>query len=287
MGDRLAGKVAFITGAARGQGRAEAVRFTEEGASVILVDLPGQIDNLVYEQSTRGDLDETIALCEANGAKVVAAEGDVRDLAGLEKIAADGVEALGGLDIIVGNAGIYTIGRLVGLDPVFPNVADVLTTQAWQDMLDINLTGVFNTVRAAAPHMIAQGKGGSVILTSSGAGLSGGPNIGHYVAAKHGVVGLMKSLSYELGSHGIRVNAVHPGQVDTHMIHNDETYRLFRPDLPEPSREAFEMVSVQINTIPVPYVQPIDIANAMLFLASDEARYVTGVSLPVDAGTLV
>ena len=286
MGDRLAGKTAFITGAARGQGRAEAVRFAEEGASLILVDLPRPIENLVYEPSTREDFDATVRLCERAGARVVASEVDVRDLAALEAAAKEGVATLGGLDIVVANAGIYTVGRLVSQDLVFP-VADVLTTEAWQDMLDVNLTGVYNTVRAAAPLVIEGGRGGVVLITSSGAGLIGGPNIGHYVAAKHGVVGLMKSLAHELGQHRIRVNCVHPGQVDTHQIQNPVTYRLFRPDLKNPTPADFQEASQRYNTLPVPYVEAIDIANAMVFLASDEARYITGVSLPVDAGTLV
>lgn len=286
MGDRLAGKVAFVTGAARGQGRAEAVRFAEEGASLILVDLPQPIENLVYEPSTREDFDETIRLCEKAGARVFASEVDVRDLPALEAAVTEGAEALGGLDVIVANAGIYTVGRLVSQDLMFP-VAEVLTAKAWQDMIDVNLTGVYNTVRAAAPRMIEYGRGGAVLITSSGAGLIGGPNIGHYVSAKHGVVGLMKSLAHELGQHRIRVNCVHPGQVDTHQIHNSVTYRLFRPDLENPTLADFREASQRYNTLPVPYVEAIDIANAMVFLASDEARYITGVSLPVDAGTVV
>jgi (+)-trans-carveol dehydrogenase/(-)-trans-carveol dehydrogenase len=285
MSNRLTGKVALITGAARGQGRAEAVRFAEEGASLILVDLPRPIDNLPYAPSTKEDFDETVRLCEDLDARVHAAAVDTRDLAGLESAAREGAAELGGLDIIIGNAGIYTVGRLAVPDPV--TGLDVLSEQTWQDMLDVNLTGVYNTVRAAAPLIVDQGRGGVILLTSSGAGLRGGPNLGHYVAAKHGVTGLAKSLAHELGPHWIRVNSIHPGQCNTAMIQNDTTYHLFRPDLEVPSFDAFREVSQRINTLPVPWVEPLDIANACVFLASDEARYITGVALPVDAGTLV
>jgi (+)-trans-carveol dehydrogenase/(-)-trans-carveol dehydrogenase len=285
MGNRLTGKVALVTGAARGQGRAEAVRFAEEGASLILVDLPRPIGNLPYSPSTREDLNETVKLCEDADARVHAAAVDTRDLDALAAVARAGAAELGGLDVVVANAGIYSVGRLAVPDAI--TGLGVLTEQTWQDMLDVNLTGVYNTVRAAAPIMVDRGQGGVIVLTSSGAGLVGGPNIGHYVAAKHGVTGLMKSLSHELGPHWIRVNSVHPGQCNTAMIHNETTYRLFRPDLEHPSLEEFREVSQRINTLPVPWVEPIDIANAVVFLASDEARYITGVALPVDAGTLV
>lgn len=182
MGDRLASKVAFITGAGRGQGRAEAIRFAEEGASLILVDMPQPIHDLIYAPTTREDFDETVRLCEAAGARVVAEDADVRDLGKLEAVVRRGVGELGGLDIIVANAGITTFGRLVAKDLYAP-VVDVMSERAWQDMIDINLTGVYHTVRAAAPVLIEQGRGGAIILTSSGAGLKGAPNLGHYVAA--------------------------------------------------------------------------------------------------------
>jgi (+)-trans-carveol dehydrogenase/(-)-trans-carveol dehydrogenase len=283
VGGRLEGKVAFITGAARGQGRAEAVRCAEEGASLILVDIAGQIASAPYPLGTRAELDETVGLCAAAGARVHVAVADTRDLAALESVARSGAAEFGGLDIVVANAGIYSVGRLAVPD----QRREVISEQAWQDMLDVNLTGVYHTVRATAPLMVDHGRGGAIVLTSSGAGLRGAPNIGHYVAAKHGVTGLMKSLAHELGPHWIRVNAVHPGQCDTAMIQNETTYRVFRPDLENPTAEDFRQASLPVNRLPVPWVEPIDIANAVVFLASGEARYITGTSLVVDAGTLV
>jgi SDR family mycofactocin-dependent oxidoreductase len=285
MGNRLAGKVALVTGAARGQGRAEAVRFAEEGASLILVDLPRPIENLPYPPSTKEDLDETVRLCEEADARVHAAAVDTRDVTALEAVVTEGAAELGGLDVVIGNAGIYSVGRLVVPDPI--TGFGVLTEQTWQDMLDVNLTGVYNTVRAAAPIIVDQGRGGVILLTSSGAGLRGAPNMGHYVAAKHGVTGLARSLAHELGPHWIRVNSVHPGNCNTAMIHNETTYHLYRPDLDQPSLEEFREVSERVTKLPVPWVEPVDIANACVFLASDEARYITGVALPVDAGTMV
>jgi (+)-trans-carveol dehydrogenase/(-)-trans-carveol dehydrogenase len=287
MTGRLAGKVALITGAARGQGRAEAVRFAEEGASLIVLDIAQKIDSAsaVYGPATREQLEETVAMCEMAGAKVHSAIADTRDLAQMESVARSGSAELGGLDVVVANAGIYSVGRLAVADE--RTGLGVLSQETWQDMLDVNLTGVYNTVRATAPIMVEQGRGGAIVLTSSGAGLVGGPNIGHYVAAKHGVSGLMKSLAHELGPHWIRVNTVNPGQCNTAMIHNEVTYKLFRPDLEHPTVEDFRQASQVATTLPVPWVEPIDIANAVVFLASDEARYITGVALPVDAGTVV
>jgi SDR family mycofactocin-dependent oxidoreductase len=283
MAGRLAGKVAFITGAARGQGRAEAVRFAQEGASLILVDTHLEIANMIYPPSTADDLRETVRLCEDYDSRVVASTADVRSREELTAAVREGVDALGGLDIIVANAGITTMGRLVAKDRYAP-VLDVLTEEAWQDMIDINLTGVYHTIRVAAPFMIEQGRGGVIIMTSSGAGLRGAPNIGHYAAAKHGVVGLAKSLARELGQHRIRVNVVCPGNTNTNMLQNETMYRIYRPDLEHPSKEEFSEVAGRMSALPEPWVEPEDIANGMLFLASDEARYVTGVTLSVDAG---
>jgi (+)-trans-carveol dehydrogenase/(-)-trans-carveol dehydrogenase len=283
MPGRLTGKVAFITGAARGQGRAEAVRFAEEGASLILLDTKLELDSLIYPASTEEDLRETVRLCEQYDSRVIASTADVRDLGALSSAVADGVAELGGLDIIVANAGITTMGRLVAKDLYAP-VLDVLSEQDWQDMIDINLTGVYHTIRVAAPFMIEQGRGGVILMTSSGAGLRGAPNIGHYAAAKHGVVGLAKSLARELGQHRIRVNVVCPGNTNTNMLQNETMYRIYRPDLEHPSQQEFSEVASRMTALPVPWVEPEDIANGMLFLASDEARYVTGVALSVDAG---
>ncbi|HEY2522195.1 MAG TPA: SDR family oxidoreductase, partial [Streptosporangiaceae bacterium] len=168
-----------------------------------------------------------------------------------------------------------------------PHPAQELDDQTWQDMIDINLTGVWHAAKAAIPHLKAGGRGGAIVLTSSAAGLKAYANIAHYVSAKHGVVGLMKTLAVELAPDFIRVNSIHPTQVDTPMIQNEATWRLFRPDLDHPARADFEPASQAMNLLPIPWVEPADISNALLFLASDEARYITGVPLPVDAGCLI
>lgn len=272
---RVDQKVALITGAGRGQGRAHAVRLAEEGASVIAFDICAPVASVSYEMATTADLDETCALVRAAGGQAYAAQVDVRDLDVLERELASGVDALGGLDIVVANAGIasYAPGHEI-------------SEAAWQEMIDINLTGTWHTIKAAVPHLVAAGRGGSIVLTSSAAGLQGTPNLAHYVAAKHGVTGLMRTFANELAPHWIRVNSVNPTQVDTPMIMNDEIFRMFRPDLDAPTREDIVDVSIATNALPVPWVEASDVANAVLFLASDEARYITGVALPVDAGIL-
>ncbi|HZE48185.1 MAG TPA: mycofactocin-coupled SDR family oxidoreductase [Jatrophihabitantaceae bacterium] len=273
---RLAGKIAFVTGAARGQGRSHAVRLAEEGADIIAVDIASQIDTVPYPMATAEDLAQTVKEVEALDRRIVASRVDVRDYDALKAVLDDGVARLGRLDIVSANAGIVSFGR-----------AEDLTEQTWQDMLDVNLTGVWHTVKAAIPHLRAAG-GGSIIITSSGAGLKGQANTGHYVAAKHGVVGLMKTLANELAPDLIRVNTVNPGSVDTEMIQNQGTYHLFMPDHPgEITRAEVAPVFQGVNALPIPWMEPVDISNAVLFLASDEGRYITGVALPVDAGNLV
>jgi (+)-trans-carveol dehydrogenase len=275
MAGRVEGKVAFITGAARGQGRSHAVRLAQEGADIIAVDICRQIQTVPYPMGTAEDLAATVKEVEALDRRIVAAQADVRDYGALKSALDEGVAQLGRLDIVSANAGIFSLGA----------AAD-LSEQAWQDMIDVNLTGVWHAAKAAIPHLIAGGRGGSIILTSSAAGLEGMENIGHYVAAKHGIVGLMRTLALELAPHSIRVNSVHPTTVNTDMIQNDTTYRMFRPDLEHPGRADAEEAFASINALPVPWVEPVDISNAILFLASDEARYITGVTLPIDAGEL-
>jgi SDR family mycofactocin-dependent oxidoreductase len=277
MTGRVEGKVAFVSGAARGQGRSHAVRLAEEGADIIAVDICGPIDNLAYPHSTPQDLAETVELVKAQNRRIVAAEVDVRDYDALKALVDSGVEQLGRLDIIVANAGVGTDGRK--LHKIRENV--------WQDMIDINLSGVWHTVKAGVPHILSGGRGGSIVLTSSVGGRKAYPNTGHYIAAKHGVIGLMRAFAVELGQDMIRVNAVLPSQVSTTMVMNDSTFRLFRPDLPNPGPDDFAPISQMMHTLPVPWVDAIDISNAVLFLASDESRYITGVSLPVDAGALL
>lgn len=275
MSGRVEGKVAFITGAARGQGRSHALRLAQEGADIIAVDIEGQIDTVPYDMSRPGDLDETVRQVEALDRRIVARRADVRDYAALKAALDEGVAELGKLDIVSANAGIFSLGRM-----------DELSEEAFDDMIDVNLKGVWHTAKAAIPHLKAN-KGGSLILTSSSAGIKGPQNLGHYTAAKHGVVGLMKTLALELAGDMIRVNSVHPTSVDTDMVQNSTMYSLFAADLPEDqkTREVLAPRFATINALPIPWVDPIDISNAVLWLASDESRYVTGLQLKVDAGT--
>jgi (+)-trans-carveol dehydrogenase len=276
MAGRVEGKVAFITGAARGQGRSHAIRLAQEGADIIAVDIAKQVDSVAYSMATPDDLAETVRQVEALDRRIVAAQADVRDYGALKQALDDGVAQLGRLDIVSANAGIAGFGAI-----------DELPEQAWQDMIDINLTGVWHTAKAAIPHLRAGGHGGSMILTSSEAGLRALANTGHYTAAKHGVVGLMRTLALELAPDFIRVNSVHPTNVDTPMFMTEATYRLFRPDLENPTADDAAEAAVMLNALPIPWVEPVDISNAVLWLASDESRYVTGVTLPVDAGWFI
>jgi len=273
---RVEGKVALITGAARGQGRSHAIRLAEEGADIIAVDLCAQIETAHYELATADDLAETVEHVKALDRRIIAAEADVRDTAALRSVVEQAVADLGRLDIVVANAGIFSFAPALEL-----------TDEAWQDVIDVNLTGVWRTCVAAVPSMIAAGNGGSIILTSSAAGLMPFRNTAHYVASKFGVVGLMKCLALELADHMIRVNSVNPTTVDTPMAINDPTIKLFLPESDRPTREDFAAVMQESHVLPVPWVESRDVSNAVLYLASDEARYVTGVALPVDAGLLI
>ena len=274
---RLEGKVAFITGAARGQGRSHAVRLAKEGADVIAVDILSQIDTVPFAMSTAEDLAQTVKDVEALDRRIVASQADVRDYDVLKAALDEGVAQLGRLDIVSANAGIASYGR-----------AEDLTEKTWQDMIDVNLTGVWHSAKAAIPHLRAAG-GGSIILTSSLYGLKGTHNVGHYVSAKHGVVGLMRALANELAADMIRVNTVHPGTVDTDMTQNQGTYRLFLPDHEGDitREEVAPLFQAALQILPIPWMESIDISNAVLFLASDEARFITGATLPVDAGAFV
>ncbi|MEY1673143.1 mycofactocin-coupled SDR family oxidoreductase [Gordonia sp. ABKF26] len=274
---RVAGKVALITGAARGQGRAHAVRLAKEGADIVAVDVPDEIIDVSYPSGTAEELQETCRAVEALDRRIITVPVDVRNADALRSGVDNAVAELGRLDIISANAGIASN----------PHLAHEIPETTWQQMLDINLTGVWHTVKAGVPHLLEGGRGGAIVLTSSAAGLKGYAHIAHYVAAKHGVVGLMRSLANELAPHGIRVNSIHPTQVDTPMIQNEGTYRIFRPDLNHPTRADFEPASASTNALPVPWVDPEDVSNALLFLVSDEARYITGATLPVDAGCLI
>ncbi|MBH0778476.1 mycofactocin-coupled SDR family oxidoreductase [Nocardia bovistercoris] len=276
MPGRVEGKVAFITGAARGQGRSHAVRLAQEGADIIAVDVCKPVSGTdLIAHSTPEDLAETAELVKAQGRRIVTAEVDVRDFDALSAAVSGGVEELGGLDIIVANAGIGNGGQTL----------DQISQQDWSTMIDINLAGVWKSVKAGVPHLLAAGKGGSIILTSSVGGLKAYPNTGHYVAAKHGVVGLMRGFAVELGQHSIRVNSVHPTNVNTPMFMNKGTMKMFRPDLEDPTAEDFKPVAQFMHVLPIGWVEPEDISNAVLFLASDEARYITGLQMTVDGGS--
>jgi (+)-trans-carveol dehydrogenase len=276
MAGRVEGKVAFITGAARGQGRAHAVRLAQEGADIIAVDICKKIDTVdLIAAATPEDLAETADLVKGHNRRIYTAEVDVRDYDALKAAVDTGVEQLGRLDIIVANAGIGNGGQTL----------DKTSEADWTAMIDINLGGVWKTVKAGVPHLLAGGNGGSIILTSSVGGLKAYPHTGHYVAAKHGVVGLMRTFAVELGAQNIRVNSVHPTNVNTPLFMNDGTMKLFRPDLENPGPDDMKVVGQLMHTLPIGWVEPEDIANAVLFLASDEARYITGVTLPVDGGS--
>ena len=268
MTRRLEGKVAFITGAARGQGRSHAVRLAQEGADIIAVDICAQIGSVGYPMATPEDLAETAKEVEALDRRIVARQADVRDEAGLRAAFEAGVAELGPVDIVLANAGIAPMS--VGEEP----------HEAWQDAIDVNLTGVFNTVEIAIPSMIERGAGGAIVLTSSTAGLTGIGGAGRgglgYTASKHGVVGLMRSYANVLAPHRIRVNSVHPTGVNTPMVVNDVMQQFLAAD---PS-----LSEAMANALPVDMVEPVDISNAIVWLVSDDARYVTGVTLPVDAG---
>jgi SDR family mycofactocin-dependent oxidoreductase len=266
----LSGRVAFITGAARGQGRAHAIRLGADGANVIAVDLCEQIASVPYPLATPEDLAATVKLVEDTGARIVAKQGDVRDRASLSSALQAGLDDFGRLDIVVANAGIAPMQS--GDD-------------GWRDVIDVNLTGVYNTIKVAIPTMVRQGTGGSIVLISSAAGLAGvgssdAGSIG-YAAAKHGVVGLMRVYANLLARQSIRVNSIHPSGVDTPMINNEFT-RQWLADLVAQSDSPPDMG----NAMPVEVLQADDIANAVAWLVSDQARYITGVALPVDAGFL-
>ncbi|MGW0357815.1 mycofactocin-coupled SDR family oxidoreductase [Nocardia nova] len=276
MAGRVEGKVAFITGAARGQGRSHAVRLAQEGADIIAIDACKPVSGSdQIAASTPEDLAETADLVKGLGRRIVTAEVDVRDFRAVQTAVDTGVGQLGGLDIVVANAGIGNGGATL----------DRTSEQDWNTMIDINLSGVWKSVKAVVPHLLSGNRGGSVVLTSSVGGLKAYANTGHYIAAKHGVIGLMRTFAVELGQHSIRVNAVCPTNVDTPMFMNEGTMKLFRPDLENPGPDDLAVAAQFMHVLPIGWVEPIDISNAVLFLASDEARYITGLPLTVDAGS--
>jgi SDR family mycofactocin-dependent oxidoreductase len=264
---RVEGKVALITGAARGQGRADAVRLAEEGADVIAVDICGPLPDVTYPSATPDDLQETVRLVEKLDRRIVAASVDVRDFNGLREATDRGVAELGRLDVVVANAGICS-----------PRAWDQVTPDVFKNTLDINVTGVWNTVMVSAPHLVRAG-GGSIVLISSAAGLKVQPFMVHYTTSKFAVRGMAKAFAAELARHSIRVNSVHPTGVATPMGQGDMQATLGAAMAADP-----KLGAMFANMLPIEVTQPEDIANAVLFLASDESRYVTAHALAVDAG---
>jgi SDR family mycofactocin-dependent oxidoreductase len=272
---RVEGKVALVTGAARGQGRSHALRLAQEGADIIALDLCADVETVPYAEATQADLAETAKQIEDLDRRVLTRVADVRDLAALEAAVAAGMSEFGHLDVVVANAGIASFAPAWEIDE-----------QTWQTMIDVNLTGVWKTAKATIPTLLEQGSGGSIVLTSSIAGLVAFGNLAHYTAAKHGVTGLMRTLAVELAPHRIRVNSVHPTTVDTDMVNNEPIYSLFLGGREGATRADAEAGFTAINGFPIPWVDPVDISNAVLYLASEEARYVTGTTHVIDAGAL-
>jgi SDR family mycofactocin-dependent oxidoreductase len=275
MSGRVAGKTALVTGAARGMGRAHAVRLAEEGANLIIVDLARKEPGLAYSQGTPGELAETASLVEAAGRKVLAKTADVRDQAALNGVVAEATDFFGSIDILVSNAGISSQAA-----------ATDLTDGDWEKILGVNLVGAWHAAKAVIPGMIERGRGGSIVFISSVAGLQGAPHQAHYVASKHGIQGLVGALANELGPHDIRVNSVNPGTVDTEMALNEHLLRKYFPDVENPTKDDAAQAFGTFTLLPIPWVQPQDVANAVLWLASDEARTVTGIAIPVDGGMI-
>ena len=278
MSSRLEGKVALITGAARGQGRSHAIRLAQEGADIIAVDICEQIESNLYPLATQADLDETAKAVEDLDRRIIARKADVRSRDALKAVVEEGVGEFGHLDVVVANAGIMPMGKENPMDFV--------------DATDVDLIGVMNTVAAAVPHLP---DGASIVVTGSTAGLmpgttsSGSMGAGGsgYAWSKKTLVGYVEQMALHLAARMIRVNAVHPTNCNTDLIHNKELYQVFRPDLEAPTREDVEPAFTYFQAMPIPYVEPVDISHAVLFLVSDESRYVTGQQLRVDAGSLL
>lgn len=272
---RVEGKVALITGAARGQGRSHAVRLAEEGADILAVDICADIASVATPGPSADDLRNTVKLVEKTGQSAMSFICDVRDAQAMAGVVEAGLETFGHIDVVVANAGIASVG----------NIWEI-TEAAWKEMIDINLTGVWNTVKAAVPSMIERGSGGSLILTSSAAGLAAIPRLGHYSAAKHGVTGLARAFAVELAPYGIRANSLHPGNVNSPMINNPSGYEAFTGN-PGTTYEDFKTAMASTNAMRTPWAEVEDISNAVLYLASEESRWVTGTQLVVDAGNLL
>lgn len=273
---RLESKVAFVTGIARGQGRSHAVHLAREGADVIGLDLLAPMASMSYPLGTEEELAETVRLVEETGRRILARRADVRDRDAVRGVLKEGLDAFGRLDVVVANAAVSPPGAKIW----------EISDERWRDVIDTNLTGVFHTLAEAVPHLLARRDGGSIIVVSSGAGLRGVPNLGDYVATKMGVIGLAQSLANEVAHRGIRVNAVCPGTVNTPMVTaNVGQFRMFRPDLPEPTLADCQEVFTSIMPMRQPWIEPADVSRLVVFLASDDSRYLTGAVLPIDQGS--
>jgi SDR family mycofactocin-dependent oxidoreductase len=273
---KLDNKIAVVSGAARGQGRSHAVNLAAEGAHIIALDICADLEGNTYPLSRPEDLEETARMVEKEAVRCHTAIVDVRERGAVWKAIADGVAELGGLDIVVANAGICPMGK-------------AQTIQSWSDTIDTDLVGVFNVVQASLPHI---SDGGSIIATGSlaaqlGSSTTQGPGGSAYSLAKQIVARYVNDLSIQLAKRMIRVNAVHPTNVNTDMLHNDGLYQVFRPDLKEPTREDAELAFPAMQAMPIPYIEPQDVSDTVVFLASDASRYITGTQLRVDAGGFV
>jgi SDR family mycofactocin-dependent oxidoreductase len=271
----LTGKVAFITGAARGQGRAHAVRLAREGCDIIAVDICADIPTMTYPNASEADLAETVALVEKEDRRIVARKADVRDFAGLKAAFEEGLAEFGRVDIVIANAGIIRLG----------DEEDLLAE--WNDVIDTNLNGVYHTIRVALPAMREAGRGGSIVITSSSAGLRSSPADQAsglaYMASKRAVVGLAQSLAGGLAKEWIRVNTIHPTGVMSGMTMNEAMARQFE----QAAASGDNMIAGMQNALPIEMLQPEDIANAVAFLVSEEAKFITGIAWPLDAGFTV
>lgn len=274
---RVDGKVVLVTGAARGQGRAHAVRLAEEGADIVAFDVCAKIPGTTYDGASEQELTETVEMIERLDRRVLAQVGDVRSPEDVRKVVHDGIQSFGHIDALVGNAGVTLLGR-----------AWEITQADWATQIEINLTGNWRLAKEIIPHMIEAGNGGSIIFTTSGATARGSGNLAHYAASKQGLQGLCRELAVELGPYGIRANTLQPTAVNTLMIDHQAAWELFTPGMPDASlqerRQGMIDILTQLNILNTPWVEPEDLANGVLFLVSDESKMMTGSALVIDAG---